>query len=162
MPFKKQNPRIIETKTKEDQRPTLPRNWPQDILYLYDHTYSSAVTSDQKAILSRTTPEHVSYAKIPPEALRPPYPHIEIRIIKNEKHPAHGQCGLFAGGDLEADSFICLYLGHVHTNALADTDPCSDYDLSYDREAGLSVDAAHSGNEARFAVSLALNQCGHI
>jgi hypothetical protein len=128
-----------------------PRDWPTDIRFLQDQTYSATITDDLRAQLGRTTPESESYAKIFTDLLRSPCSRAEGRIIDLHTHPAHGQRGLFAVEHLEPDSFICLYLGHVHTNSLSDTDPHSDYDLSLDRELGLSVDAAKSGNEARFA-----------
>ena len=123
---------------KKAQRQTasgdqLPKNWPKDIIYLTDHTFSTAVTSDQLIALSRSTMESESYAKVPSESLKTPYPWVEITTIDDPMHPAHGQRGLFAKQKLEPDSLVCLYLGHVHTNSLSDTDPYSDYDLSYDR-----------------------------
>lgn len=140
---------------KKAQRQTaggdhLPKNWPKDIPYLTDHTFSSAVTTDQLVALSRSTSESESYAKIPAELLKTPYSWVEIITINDPAHPAHGQRGLFAKQHLDPDALICLYLGHVHTNSLSDTDPYSDYDLSYDRENGLSIDAAKSGSEGRF------------
>jgi hypothetical protein len=128
----------------------LPKNWPKDVPYLTDHTFSTAVTADQQAALSRSNSESESYAKIPSELLKTPYPLVEIITINDASHPAHGQRGLFAKQQLVPDSLICLYLGHVHTNSLSDTDAHSDYDLAYDKENGLSIDAGQSGNEARF------------
>jgi len=49
---------------------------------------------------------------------------------------------------LVPDSFVLFYLGFVHGEA--DSDPCSNYDLSLDRELGVGVDATKMGNEARF------------
>lgn len=129
----------------------LPKEWPTEINYLSEQTYSKAVTPEQRIALSRSTPETVSYARIAAEALKLPCALVEIRIISNTKHPACSQRGLFAAQNLEPDSFICLYLGYVHTNSLSDTDPHSDYDLAYDKEGGLSIDSAHCGNESRFA-----------
>ncbi|KAK3717970.1 hypothetical protein LTR37_005396 [Vermiconidia calcicola] len=129
----------------------LPRKWPGDIQYLTSPTYSPMITVDERIALSRLTAESTTYAKIPPEALKSPCPRVDIRTIENTEHPAHGQRGLFASQHLQPDLFVCLYLGHVHTNSMSDTDPHSDYDLSYDRDIGLSVDAARSGSEARFA-----------
>lgn len=128
----------------------LPNNWPKDIKFLTEQTYSASVASDLRAALSRNTAETVTYAKIPTDALQLPCKLVEIRIISDEKHPALGQRGLFAAQDLQPDLFICLYIGHVHTNSLSDTDPHSDYDLAYDRESGLSIDSAACGNESRF------------
>ena len=73
---------------------------------------------------------------------------VYIRQINNENHPAFGQSGLFAAQHLPPDVFILPYLGCVHNEQ--DTDDTSDYDLSLDREIGISVDAAKLGNEARF------------
>lgn len=41
-------------------------------------------------------------------------------------------------------------MGHLHTNDPEDTDPSSSYDITLDRELGLSIDASKAGNEARF------------
>lgn len=68
--------------------------------------------------------------------------------ISSESHPANGQHGLFASQSLLPDSFILPYLGFVHDDN--ETDEQSDYDLSLDRERGVSVDASKMGNEARF------------
>ncbi|KXL45802.1 hypothetical protein M433DRAFT_239288 [Acidomyces richmondensis BFW] len=149
-------PKVIEQARKErlkDDRKTVrpPENWPKDIKYLTDHTYSAAITTDQRAALSRTTAETLTWVKIPPSQILSPSPLVRISIIEDENHPAHGQRGLFAARHLEPETFICLYLGHVHTNSLSDTDPHSDYDLAFDRELSLSVDAARSGNESRCA-----------
>ena len=149
MPSKSQ-----QGKRAAPHRPSIgvpPKNWPEDVQYLTNPTYSPMITLDERSALSRLTAESTTYAKIAPEALKSPCPWVEIRTIEDTKHPAHGQRGLFAFQHLQPDSFICLYLGDVHTNSMSDTDPHSDYDLSYDRDIGLSVDAARSGSEARFA-----------
>ncbi len=128
-----------------------PNHWPDDISFLTDQTYSAVVTAEAKVSLSRITAESPTYAKIATEALVAPCTRLDIRTIDDTKHPAHGQRGIFASQHLVPDSFICLYVGHVHTNSQSDTDPYSDYDLALDNELGLSVDAARSGNETRFA-----------
>ena len=148
MPSKTSAPGQSEDKTKDV---AVPYNWPNEIQFLPDQTYSTAVTTDLRSALSRTSTESATLARIPRERLKTPCPWVNILTITNEKHPAKGQRGLFAAQQLEPDSLICLYLGHVHTNSLSDTDAHSDYDLSYDRETGLSIDAAQSGNESRFA-----------
>ena len=130
---------------------TQPCNWPEGIEFLADQTYSSAVTADVRVALGRTTAESSTYQRIAADVLQVPCPRVEIRIIEDSKHPAAGQRGLFAAEHLVPDAFICLYLGYVHTNSLSDTDPHSDYDLSLDRDLGLSVDAAICGNESRHA-----------
>ena len=130
---------------------TLPKNWPEDVKYITEQTYSDAVTNDLRIALSRSTVETLSFAKIAAEALKSPCQWTAIQAVDDEKHPACGQNGLFASQHLEPDKFICLYLGHVHTNSLSDTDPRSDYDLGYDRDNGLSIDAGCCGNESRFA-----------
>ena len=137
----------------DDQESTvLPDNWPtdQDLTFLSDLTYSAAVTEDMRTALGRTTAESADFRKLPAELLKEPCPNVSITTISDEQHPACGQRGLFAARDLEPDAFVCLYIGHVHTNSLSDTDPHSDYDLNLDSTLGLSVDSAHSGNEGRF------------
>lgn len=73
---------------------------------------------------------------------------MRITPITNPSHPANGQSGLFAAKDLPPGSFILPYIGEVHGQAAAHE--ASDYDLSLDRDIELAVDAARSGNEARF------------
>lgn len=77
-------------------------------------------------------------------------PHVDIRMIERLDHPAQGERGLFTSTNLAPDSLIVVYLGYVHSDIAADTDAASSYDLSLDREAGISVDATHVGTEARF------------
>lgn len=129
----------------------LPDNWPVDVTYLTDLTYTAAVTAEVRAGLSRPTVTTEVHARIAPEDLTFPSTLARIQIIADEKHPAYGQRGLFAAQHLAPEAFIIIYLGQVHTNSLSDTDPKSDYDLNLDGELGLSVDGANAGCEARFA-----------
>lgn len=140
---------VAETTIERLEEP--PENWPSDIIYLTDHSYSTAVTPEQRIALSRPAPDSDQWSRVAKPLIDGTTNNVKIVIINNEKHPAYQQRGLFARRKLDPDSFITLYLGHVHTNSLADTDPHSDYDLALDRELGLSVDAAKSGNIARFA-----------
>lgn len=143
---KQADPAPNEETTGDD----IPRNWPEDIPYLYDQTYSAAVTDELRSKLSRA-PSGPDWIKLQPGLIKIPCPLVDILSIDNPSHPAHGQRGLFAREHLVPDSFICLYLGLVHCNSLSDTNPNSDYDLSLDRDIGLSVDAALCGNESRNA-----------
>lgn len=136
---------------ESDGPDVLPYNWPEDVIFLREQTYSDRVTPEMRASLSRTNNETETFSKIPSSVIKAPNPSVAIEIVSDPKHPAHGQRGLFAAQNLEPDSLICIYSGHVHTNALSDTDPHSDYDLSYDKDIGLSIDGAKSGNESRFA-----------
>ncbi|CAK4032218.1 hypothetical protein B0A54_05901 [Lecanosticta acicola] len=134
----------------------IPENWPSEITFLRDHTYTpNVLSSDLVEKLSRApSSDHDSWIKLPPTspALISPNPQIFIETITAPPtHPAMGQRGLFAAQHLPPDTCILLYLGLVHTNSLSDTDPHSDYDLNLDRELGLSVDAATCGNESRCA-----------
>jgi hypothetical protein len=129
----------------------LPTNWPENILYITDQTYSSAVPTELRDGLSRKNAESESLQRIPASLLQYPCPRVSIKVIEKPEHPAHGQRGLFAAEHLPPDSFIIVYTGHVHTNSMSDTDPHSDYDLSLDRDLGLSIDAGVRGNEARTA-----------
>lgn len=127
----------------------LPKNWPEDVEYLTDLTFSARITPELRRGLGRDPSGNSPWVRISAETVEAPLK-AEIRLISDEKHPAFGQRGLFAAEPLVPDSFICLYLGHVHTNSMSDTDPHSDYDLALDRELDLSVDGSKSGNEGRF------------
>ncbi|RMZ07062.1 hypothetical protein D0860_05263 [Hortaea werneckii] len=129
----------------------LPDNWPEDVTFIPDLTYSDRVTQEQRAGLSRTTVDSAAWLKVPKDLATIVCPRVKVTTIQDQKHSACGQRGLFAAEHLIPDAFIIAYRGHVHTNSLSDCDPHSDYDLSLDRELGLSVDAATSGNESRFA-----------
>ncbi|KAK5138025.1 hypothetical protein LTR08_005822 [Meristemomyces frigidus] len=129
----------------------LPDNWPSDVTFITDYTYSDAVTPELRTGLSRPCTASEAWSKIPPEALESPCPRVKILTIGDQQHPAFGQRGLFAAQQLDPDAMIIVYKGLVHTNSMSDTDAHSDYDLALDRELGLSVDGARAGNESRFA-----------
>lgn len=121
-----------------------PNSWPKEIVYLASLVYSKATSSSVLRLLK---------SDVPPNSIVVPnsagsYSAVKIRAINDLSHPAHGQYGLFASQRLPADSFILSYLGYIHDQTNAD--PNSDYDLSFDRELGIGVDAAKMGNEARF------------
>ncbi|KAK4613997.1 hypothetical protein CLAFUW4_09005 [Fulvia fulva] len=126
----------------------LPDNWPQNIVYLSDLKYTEAAL-ELKPKLTLSPSDTGSWTKIPIELTRSPCSRVKIVTIGDQKHPAYGQRGLFAAENLIPDAFILPYVGEVHCNSLSDTNPHSDYDLSLDREIGLSVDSAYAGNEAR-------------
>lgn len=78
-----------------------------------------------------------------------PISHIKITNITDQTHPAFKQQGLFAGKNLEPNSFIIVYCGHMHgPDDLTSQD--SDYDLMLDRDLNIGIDASRIGNEARF------------
>ncbi|CAK1367078.1 hypothetical protein CB0940_10407 [Cercospora beticola] len=143
---------LLSKTTTTSTEDTIPENWPQDIKFLTDHAYTPAALELQPK-LSRAPSDNSSdpWTKVQSNLIHPITPHIQITTITSPTHPACGQRGLFAASDLPPDSFILLYLGLVHTNSLSDTDPHSDYDLSLDREIGLSVDASTMANESRCA-----------
>lgn len=135
-------------RSKYQQKAMLPNGWPKDIVYLNASKYSPKV---QKAQLEAIRSPQESLPKglvlslpFKPSSL------VCIQSIQDPKHPAFGQHGLFASKDLAPDSFIVAYLGLTHSNDTEDTNASSDYDLSLDREAGVSVDAMAMGTEARF------------
>lgn len=114
----------------------VPVNWPAQLAYYTTPQLSPALGGGGRARGGALTPAA-------PSAL------VRIRRIARPDHPAHGQHGLFATRTLAAGAWVLDYVGFCHT--LAESDPASDYDLVVDREgAGLAVDAARGGNEARF------------
>lgn len=133
------------------EKEVIPFNWPDDVQFLRNLTYSAAVTLEQRTALSRPVREADVWIKLTRKQISATAQLVKITTINNHSHPAYGQRGLFAAETLPPDSFISLYLGHVHINSLSDTDPHSDYDLSLDRDIGLSIDAGRCGNQGRFA-----------
>lgn len=152
----------------------VPKNWPQDIIYLTAPVYSPRLTKAQlQAIRQRPAAANAAeeIPTLPPDFKRGPSPLVKITRISDPVHPAHGQFGLFAARDLRPGTLIVPYLGEVHpgatttttttaaataTAAGGDSSPQedhhakSDYDLWLDHDADVAVDAARMGNEARF------------
>ncbi|KAK7991653.1 hypothetical protein PG988_000447 [Apiospora saccharicola] len=139
-----------------------PENWPEEVQYLTDLTYSPAVTPDMRNALGRPSTTAESLDEVTRNLVSAPNngDRVGIRTIASPAHhPALGQRGLFAAADMPPSSFLCLYVGRVHTDAREDTDTRSHYDLSFhqlDNEefgggGGLSIDATNCGNESRMA-----------
>lgn len=128
----------------------LPDNWVSGVEYIGHPVYSPAITADLQKSLHTPVAATAGWVKVGAADLATPCPTVQIRPVTLPSHPANGQCGLFATKHLPPGSFILPYVGRIHTNASDDTDAESDYDLSMDRELGVSVDASKVGNEARF------------
>jgi hypothetical protein len=122
---------------------SLPKAWPKEINYLNTLTYTSAITPEIKHSLHQAP----SNDTIIPEPSNPSS-QVLIKRISVTTHPAFNQNGLFASKTLPPASLIILYLGLVHGST--DADPTSSYDLSFDAELGVGIDAQRMGNEARF------------
>ncbi|KAI1263319.1 hypothetical protein F5Y18DRAFT_136478 [Xylariaceae sp. FL1019] len=119
-----------------------PRNWPPNIAYLSQPSISQQITQIQRESL-RSRPSDPFLSTLYSEKITP---------IHETSHPAHGQAGLFAARHLESGTLIIPYYGIVHASSAphCSAHESSDYDLWLDREAGIAVDAAQAGNEARF------------
>ncbi|KAI5919652.1 hypothetical protein F4810DRAFT_714305 [Camillea tinctor] len=130
---------------------TLPKNWPTSLPYLTQPSYSPRLTPPQHLSLrTRPSPSPSTFLpEIPAHHPRGPSPLVRITPIADPSHPAHGQCGLYASRTLAPGSLIVPYYGVVHGDGDA-AHSSSDYDLWLDRDAGVAVDAACAGNEARF------------
>lgn len=140
--------KVVKKAQWQDDPADVPEDWPASVQYLRRPRLSSAVTPDLQKALRTPTRATAGYAKVAEPGS--PNPLVRIIPITAPTHPAYGQHGLFATERLPPDSFILTYNGLLHTNDLSDTDLESNYDISMDRELGLSVDATHMGNEARF------------
>src|ERR1700753_2535647 len=122
---------------------TLPKAWPKEIMYLNSLAYAPAITSEIRQALHRVPPDAII---IPDPST--PYSMVAIKRKTLASHPAYNQNGLFASKNLPPSSFVILYHGFIHDSN--DTDPSSSYDLSFDAELGVGIDAQSMGNEARF------------
>ncbi|KAK0704157.1 hypothetical protein B0T21DRAFT_320935, partial [Apiosordaria backusii] len=136
----------------------LPKNWPPSFPYLTAPSYSHQLTPSQLSALKVPDP---SLPEIRSTHTPGPATHVQITPITDPKHPAYGQCGLFATQHLPPGSLILPYLGEYHpgtnpspSNPIPSPDGYdysqSDYDLWLSRDADIAVDAARLGNEARY------------
>lgn len=117
----------LPSRQKSPQQPkgdkVLPGNWPEDIDFLTDQTYSERVLAEQlNTKLSRGSSDDESWIKISANLIVTPSPLVKIVTITDEKHPAYGQRGLFAAEHLQPDQFILL-VSSVKLLALCKTDP---------------------------------------
>ncbi|GAP88350.1 putative set domain-containing protein [Rosellinia necatrix] len=127
-----------------------PKNWPSSIPYLLHPSLAPHLAEEQRVSL-RTRPSDLDEV-IPSHFSRGPCSLVRIVPIKDPSHPANGQAGLFAARHLGPGTLILPYYGLVHSSLPPHSLPhdTSDYDLWLNREAGVAVDAAKAGNEARF------------
>ncbi|THW82734.1 hypothetical protein D6D17_09393 [Aureobasidium pullulans] len=139
-----------EYSREPSQELPLPVNWPEDVEYLRRPKVSPNVPDVVLKILNRPTAATATFTRFSADALNFPDPNVRIVPLNDPEHPANGQYGLAANKHFFPGNFILPYIGCLHTNDPKDTDPESTYDISVDRELGLSQDAAKSGNEARF------------
>lgn len=149
-----------------------PANWPPDVTFLAAPIYSPSLTPAQLTFL-RTRPTDAEFASGEVVDLTIPSPsppvRLEIQSIVDPAHPAHGQRGLFVAPPLLPDStiadgfgragrqpllrpgeLVAVYVGVVRDGRVEATERQSDYELWLSRDAGIAVDAATAGNEARF------------
>lgn len=128
----------------------LPKNWPSEINYLRQPSLSAAIPPAVLRLLNTPTAATASHPRLALQSIPSPNYYVVITPISAVTHPARGECGLFATRTLPPSTFILPYIGHIHSDDPSDTDSASRYDISLDRELGLSIDAANEGNEARF------------
>lgn len=128
----------------------LPKNWPENLIYLNSPFYSPHLTKSQITDSLRIKPKDDPDIFEIPRNLKPgPTAHVKITPVHNPSHPANGQAGLFAAKPLAPGTLILPYLGEIHPSD-AEQHKQSDYDLWLDRNVDVAVDAARMGNEARF------------
>ncbi|KAH8884607.1 Rad4-domain-containing protein [Thozetella sp. PMI_491] len=132
----------------------LPKNWPQHIPYLTYPLYSPKLTKHHFQSIRTRPPPSEELADVPRDLKPGPCPLARITPITDPRHPACGQSGLYAARDLRPGELILPYLGEVHvgnTSGEAGGEHAdSDYDLWLDHGGDVAVDAARTGNEARF------------
>lgn len=131
-------------------RAAAPKHWPPSVPYLAQPSLAPHLTKAQKDALRSRSPDLV--ATIPSSLPRGPSALVRIVPINDPSHPASGQAGLFATRHLEPGTLILPYYGLVHSSLApySTAHDESDYDLWLNKDAGVAVDAAKAGNEARF------------
>ncbi len=118
----------------------IPEHWPAETRFLTRSIPASNLPPQLKGKYcpSTSSPER---NRLYPQRLR-------IKIIKAPMtHPALGQRGLFAPCKIAARTFVCDYIGIIHTESDADLN--SNYDLSMCPHDGVAIDAAEMGGIAR-------------
>lgn len=129
----------------------VPKNWPAGLTYLSQPAHAAHLTREQVQAV-RTRPAGLEPGDVIPAGLARG-PSAAVRIVSipaaHATHPARGQAGLFAARALAPGTLVVPYLGVAHAGGHPDH-ARSDYDLWLDRDAGIAVDAAGAGNEARF------------
>lgn len=133
------------------QKQNLPKNWPAGFPYLTSPAYSPTLSKAQlQSLRTKPGPTEGDHLREIPRELKPgPCANVRITPINDPRHPANGQSGLFASRPLPPGSLILPYLGECHPAGSA-AHSASDYDLWLDRGGDVAVDAARTGNEARF------------
>lgn len=132
-------------------------NWPGTLRYSTKPVYHASVNQEARAFLQSGAVGSRPTESTPCKVI--------IRKIVDPAHPAHGQCGLFAGKKIPPNTFIVDYIGKTPPERRAlpnlgpsgevhcDDRPESDYDLSLHRFPNgdsVGIDASRIGNEARF------------
>ena len=121
-----------------------PEGWPRDIKYT-------------NQLLWNEVPDECQFLRdkiADPTSVRRPK-RLKIIIIKNRKHPCHGEGGLYAGEDIEKGAFLLDYAGFVSITLGDEHDTNKSSFLlnlfnSEEHMVYIDVDAARAGNEARF------------
>jgi hypothetical protein len=143
-------PGLSYTFSMSEQPDQLPINWPDNVEYLRQLRVSPAVPASVLKLLNTPTRATATHPRLSIDAMPFPSPKVRITRINDAEHPANGQAGLAALTPLHPGTFIIPYIGRLHTNDKKDTDHTSEYDISLDRDLGVALDSAKSGNEARF------------
>jgi hypothetical protein len=117
--------------------------WPTGVAYLSRNAYDARVPKEVVKL-------HRSNRQ-PPTAEERPGSCANVRIgrLKDTRHPAFGQHGLFAARKLASGTHVCDYRGVV--TLLEHESATSDYTLAFvESDVRLTLDALSAGNEGRF------------
>ena len=134
-----------------------PKNWPKEIEFLTTNKLHPSLQGQPLPNLSSLPPPILLSIHKQQSPLPPISPHVSIRKITDESHPAYGESGLFASKSLPPKSLLLTYTGLLSPSKLAST--TSNYTLSFlsrshnntnSHNFSLTIDAEYMGNESRF------------
>ena len=134
------------SQTRRTAPPPLPvvdgGSWPASVSFIGDYVWALDVGTELR---EKYAGESTRRAPAIPSCCTA----VRIKHITDARHPAFGEFGLVASGDLLQGQHILDYLGAV---SVAE-DRTSDYVVDFGEHSELALDALTVGNEARFVRS---------
>ncbi|KAK5949894.1 hypothetical protein OHC33_009079 [Knufia fluminis] len=103
-----------------------PTNWPPNVKYRSQPCESRYLTENQRRWLCRKPQVTTGTDNTALPIIKLPQSRIEIdsriniKVINDEQHPAHGQRGLFAARDLAPGELVVPYIGYVHSSTASE------------------------------------------
>ncbi|KAL2913474.1 hypothetical protein HK105_206934 [Polyrhizophydium stewartii] len=142
----------VDDPTRAGDEP-LPAGWPEDVEFLTELWWAAGIPAEVRARYEGGGtsgvgfPDDIDIMQVDAAGHAAVNERVRICEITDERHPSHGQRGLYAAHALAAHTHVLDYRGVVQSD---DGAAVAESDYSVHMHGALSVDAAAAGNEARF------------